>query len=188
MHVVKLGYPPRALTLIPELPLSSLGLQRGDQLVVTDTGLGGHRVSGSSSSGVGPTLGGLPVSPTRTVASKPAATAAKPQPGAIPSVNKPVTRTSSAPAQPQPAARPAAPRASTPPPSRTQPSSSSGPETVRTDAGILVHRVVPDDNSCLFASIGIIFEQSQSAAPKLRQLVADAITKDELVYDEAFLG
>lgn len=32
---VKSGYPPKALTLIPELPLSSLGLQRGDQITVT---------------------------------------------------------------------------------------------------------------------------------------------------------
>lgn len=32
---MKSGYPPKALTLIPELPLSSLGLQRGEQLIVT---------------------------------------------------------------------------------------------------------------------------------------------------------
>jgi ubiquitin thioesterase OTU1 len=34
-HKVKSGYPPRSLTLIPQLPLSSLGLQKGDQLIVT---------------------------------------------------------------------------------------------------------------------------------------------------------
>lgn len=35
MYVVKAGYPPRALTaVIPELPLSSLGLAPGDQLIV----------------------------------------------------------------------------------------------------------------------------------------------------------
>lgn len=32
---VKSGYPPRALTLIPELPVSSLGLKAGDQIIVT---------------------------------------------------------------------------------------------------------------------------------------------------------
>ncbi|EJU05170.1 hypothetical protein DACRYDRAFT_46498 [Dacryopinax primogenitus] len=31
---LKVGYPPRTLTLIPDLPISSLGLQRGDQLIV----------------------------------------------------------------------------------------------------------------------------------------------------------
>ena len=36
--VVKTGYPPRPLTLIPELPLSSLGLERGDQIIVNDNG------------------------------------------------------------------------------------------------------------------------------------------------------
>lgn len=33
---MKSGYPPRALTLIPELPLSSLGLKSGDQLIVNE--------------------------------------------------------------------------------------------------------------------------------------------------------
>jgi ubiquitin thioesterase OTU1 len=32
---VKSGYPPKALTLVPELPLSSLGLQPGDQIIVS---------------------------------------------------------------------------------------------------------------------------------------------------------
>ena len=34
-HAVKSGYPPRPLTLIPELPLASLGLKGGDQLTLT---------------------------------------------------------------------------------------------------------------------------------------------------------
>lgn len=33
--VVKTGYPPRTLTLISELPVSSLGLKKGDQLIVS---------------------------------------------------------------------------------------------------------------------------------------------------------
>ena len=32
---MKAGYPPYQLTLIPELPLSSLGLANGDQIIVT---------------------------------------------------------------------------------------------------------------------------------------------------------
>lgn len=34
--LVKSGYPPRALTIIPELPFDSLGLQRGDQIFVSE--------------------------------------------------------------------------------------------------------------------------------------------------------
>lgn len=32
--LVKAGYPPKSLTLVPELPVSSLGLSKGEQLVV----------------------------------------------------------------------------------------------------------------------------------------------------------
>ena len=35
MTIVKSGYPPRQLTLIPELPVSSLGLRAGDQIILT---------------------------------------------------------------------------------------------------------------------------------------------------------
>ena len=34
-RAVKAGYPPHSLTLIPELPLESLGLKQGEQLIVT---------------------------------------------------------------------------------------------------------------------------------------------------------
>jgi ubiquitin thioesterase OTU1 len=33
---VKCGYPPRTLVSIPELPISSLGIEKGDQLMVTE--------------------------------------------------------------------------------------------------------------------------------------------------------
>jgi ubiquitin thioesterase OTU1 len=66
---------------------------------------------------------------------------------------------------------------------------SSGPDFVRTEGGYLVHRVgamvtttsredvlralllqiVPDDNSCMFASIALIFEQNMQKAPVIRQ-------------------
>jgi ubiquitin thioesterase OTU1 len=32
---VKSGYPPQSLTIVPELPLSSLGLKQGDQIIVS---------------------------------------------------------------------------------------------------------------------------------------------------------
>jgi len=35
---VKAGYPPKSLTLIPELPISSLGLSKGEQLIVNQNG------------------------------------------------------------------------------------------------------------------------------------------------------
>lgn len=34
--LVKSGYPPRALTIVPELPFDSLGLQRSDQIIVSE--------------------------------------------------------------------------------------------------------------------------------------------------------
>jgi len=37
---VKAGYPPKSLTLIPELPISSLGLSKGEQLIVNQNGGG----------------------------------------------------------------------------------------------------------------------------------------------------
>lgn len=33
---VKTGYPPRSLTLVPELPFSSLGIKSGDQVIVSE--------------------------------------------------------------------------------------------------------------------------------------------------------
>ncbi|KAF8609936.1 OTU-domain-containing protein [Ceratobasidium sp. AG-I] len=130
---LKSGYPPKALTLIPELPLSSLGLQRGEQLIVT---------------------------------SKPGAS----QP----------TPTASAPAARR------QPKASAPAPA---PGASTGADGyVDTEAGTLIHRVVPDDNSCLFSSVAIVFEQDMAAANKMRSLVIDVIRKDEETYTDAILG
>lgn len=72
------------------------------------------------------------------------------------------------------------------------------------------HRIVPDDNSCLFSSIGIVFKggYSDSVTNQLRQsesrevelerggfgayelvtVVADEIRKDEIEYPEVVLG
>jgi ubiquitin thioesterase OTU1 len=35
LALVKLGYPPRSLTIVPELPLASLGLSKGEQIIVS---------------------------------------------------------------------------------------------------------------------------------------------------------
>lgn len=134
---LKSGYPPKALTLIPELPLSSLGLQRGDQITVTQHA----NVTASTS------------------------------------VTKPIVPTSASRAQPVSSA------------ANSISKSNSGQDGyVETVAGTLIHRVVPDDNSCLFSSIAIIFNQDMTAARKMRALIVDEIQKDPETYSDAILG
>ncbi|KAG8702634.1 ubiquitin-specific protease otu1 [Ceratobasidium sp. 394] len=111
---LKSGYPPKALALVPELPLSSLGLQRGDQITVT-------------------------LNPNSATPTKPPAPAPAPKAQAAPPPLVPGSKASS---------------------------KSDG--FVETRAGTLVHRVVPDDNSCLFSSIAIVFQQNMAAASKMR--------------------
>ncbi|KAF9475865.1 OTU-domain-containing protein [Pholiota conissans] len=150
-QTLKAGYPPRALVLVPELPVSSLDLQRGDQLIVSE-------------------------SATPSGSSAPAASA-----------------TSAAPAQ-SPSTQRAGPAVSTLPPLElarrpaAQPNPTSGPDHVELDGSFLIHRVVPDDNSCLFSSAALVFEQSISKAPQLRKIVADGIRNNPEKYNEAILG
>ncbi|KAG9318851.1 hypothetical protein JVU11DRAFT_956, partial [Chiua virens] len=132
---VRSGYPPRALTLVPELPLASLGLKAGDQIIVT------------SKTTRAPTMVNPPGLPS--LGSQPPALARADQ---------------------------------------TAPPQSSGPVSVPTSTGVLVHRVVPDDNSCLFSTIALIFEQDMTKAQKMRQIVADGIRGDLETYNEAILG
>ncbi|KZT26512.1 OTU-domain-containing protein [Neolentinus lepideus HHB14362 ss-1] len=67
-------------------------------------------------------------------------------------------------------------------------SCSSGPDYVETDNGTLMHRIVPDDNSCLFSSVALVFHQNISKAQEMRKVVADAIRADIITYSEAILG
>ncbi|KAH9027593.1 OTU-domain-containing protein [Lactarius pseudohatsudake] len=152
---LKAGYPPRALTgVIPELPISSLGLASGDQLIVNY-----NQKSGSAAPpGATPTASSaLPANPHATV----------------------VNRRASLP-----------PSASNPRPAATAPPAvqSSGPDFVKTDGGYLVHRIVPDDNSCMFASVALLFEQNMQKAPVIRQVVAEAIRRDPETWSDAILG
>ncbi|KAJ7940435.1 hypothetical protein B0H13DRAFT_1849691 [Mycena leptocephala] len=128
---LKSGYPPRALTIVPELPVSSLGLSAGEQIIVSEI------VEASAPSSRAPAV--------------------------------------------SPASRPT-------PVSAAPPASASGPDAVETDGSFLVHRVVPDDNSCLFSSVALIFEQDMKKAQKMREIVADGIRKDGETYNEAILG
>ncbi|PPQ64685.1 hypothetical protein CVT26_002775 [Gymnopilus dilepis] len=136
-QILKSGYPPRPLTLVPELPIESLGLQRGDQLIVTED------------------------------TSKPVVSPSRVQPQASPVHTQPRTATS-LPKPPQAAA--------------------SGPDSVEVDGSFLIHRIVPDDNSCLFSSAALVFEQSISKASQMRKIVVEGIKNNPDTYNEAILG
>lgn len=56
------------------------------------------------------------------------------------------------------------------------------------DAGYLELRKVPDDNSCLFASVAVVFEGGIEGAGGLRKVVVDAIRRDPETYSEVMLG
>ncbi|KAF8587425.1 OTU-domain-containing protein [Ramaria rubella] len=137
---LKSGYPPKPLTLIPLLPVSSLGLKKGEQLIVT-------QASGT----------GIIHAPATVHATSSLPATGVPKPAVGPPVFMPGKQ-------------------------------AMGDEYVQIDGAALIHRVVPDDNSCLFASIGVVFEQDMGAAPRLRQLAANAIRNDPETYTEAMLG
>ncbi|KAI0819116.1 OTU-domain-containing protein [Irpex lacteus] len=64
----------------------------------------------------------------------------------------------------------------------------SGPDYVPTEGGYLVHRIVPDDNSCLFSSVAVVFEQNISKASEVRKIVAEEIRKDPETWSDVILG
>ncbi|KAI9634711.1 uncharacterized protein MKK02DRAFT_16490 [Dioszegia hungarica] len=96
-----------------------------------------------------------------------------PTPGpSIKHLNETISAPSPHPAQPRPA---------------SQPSAESIPLPGR-DAGYLQLRVVPDDNSCMFSALGVVFEGGMEAAGKLRQVAADEIRRDAETWSEVVLG
>ncbi|KAM0997504.1 hypothetical protein ACFX2I_007363 [Malus domestica] len=54
--------------------------------------------------------------------------------------------------------------------------------------GIVVRRVIPSDNSCLFNAVGYVMDHDQKKAPELRQVIAATVASDPTKYSEAFLG
>ena len=149
--LVKAGYPPHGLTLVPELSIESLGLNRGEQLIVTQK--------------AEPTHAHRPV--------------AVPQAGVGDSPAGPMTGLTASQVRDSVSPSPAP----------------SGPDYVLAEGGYLVHRVrtlrssnvswskfsvliqiVPDDNSCLFSSIALIFEQGISRASEVRKSASDNST------------
>lgn len=56
------------------------------------------------------------------------------------------------------------------------------------DAGHLTLRVVPDDNSCLFSALGVVFEGGIESAQKLRKVAVEEIKNDPDSWSEVILG
>lgn len=56
------------------------------------------------------------------------------------------------------------------------------------DEGVVVRRVIPADNSCLFNAVGYVMENDKNKSSELRQVIATAVRSDTAHYNEAFLG
>ncbi|KAI9126277.1 hypothetical protein K1719_002698 [Acacia pycnantha] len=54
--------------------------------------------------------------------------------------------------------------------------------------GIIVRRVIPLDNSCLFNAIGYVMDHDKTKASELRQVIAATVASDPQKYSVAFLG
>lgn len=54
--------------------------------------------------------------------------------------------------------------------------------------GVVVRRVIPSDNSCLFNAVGYVMEHNKHKAQELRQVIAATVISDPVTYSEAFLG
>ncbi|KAH9331590.1 hypothetical protein KI387_003698, partial [Taxus chinensis] len=56
------------------------------------------------------------------------------------------------------------------------------------DEGVVVRRVIPADNSCLFNAVGYVMERDKNKSTELRQVIAATVASDREHYNEAFLG
>ncbi|GAB2230551.1 hypothetical protein Droror1_Dr00014823 [Drosera rotundifolia] len=54
--------------------------------------------------------------------------------------------------------------------------------------GIVVRRVIPSDNSCLFNAVGFVMDHDKHKASELRQVIAATVSSDPVKYSDAFLG
>ncbi|XP_059664789.1 OVARIAN TUMOR DOMAIN-containing deubiquitinating enzyme 2 [Cornus florida] len=54
--------------------------------------------------------------------------------------------------------------------------------------GIVIRRVIPSDNSCLFNAVGYVMDHDKHKASELRQVIAATVASDPTKYSEAFLG
>lgn len=154
---VKLGYPPRPLTLVPELPVSSLNLKSGDQLTVIESKGSNATLGGNSGGGISHSSKPMNTSASSTTQRGPSNLV-----GAAPGANRKV------PASAPPIRAPA----SVPTP---KPSSSGGPEKVSIRIGTLVHRV------CWSGSLGrkCLIAELHNELPfhRLRQMTTRAFSR-----------
>ncbi|EIM90363.1 OTU-domain-containing protein [Stereum hirsutum FP-91666 SS1] len=158
---LRAGYPPKQLTgIVPELPLSSLAISPGEQLIVTEkpSSRSAAPVSTGGASSARPSGPSLPVDPGARIVNPPAS---------IP---------------------PFASSAGTSSRSAAGGGGDGGPDYVEVGGQYLVHQIVPDDNSCLFSSVALVFEQDMKKSKTIRQIVADAIRDDSETWTEAILG
>eukprot|EP00252_Welwitschia_mirabilis_P022697 TRINITY_DN6223_c0_g1_i1.p1 TRINITY_DN6223_c0_g1~~TRINITY_DN6223_c0_g1_i1.p1 ORF type:complete len:211 (-),score=32.68 TRINITY_DN6223_c0_g1_i1:42-674(-) len=56
------------------------------------------------------------------------------------------------------------------------------------DGGVVVRRVIPSDNSCLFNAVGYVMEHDKDKSSELRQVIAATVASYPEHYNEAFLG
>ena len=61
-------------------------------------------------------------------------------------------------------------------------------ELLASSSKAVARRIVADDNSCLFSSIGYCVRQGRMAAADMRSLVAQAVVSDPVQWNEAILG
>ncbi|XP_068489205.1 OVARIAN TUMOR DOMAIN-containing deubiquitinating enzyme 2 isoform X1 [Phaseolus vulgaris] len=60
--------------------------------------------------------------------------------------------------------------------------------TIFSMEGVVVRRVIPSDNSCLFNAVGYVMDHDKKKAADLRQVIAATVASDPQKYCEAFLG
>ncbi|KAK6946905.1 OTU domain [Dillenia turbinata] len=56
------------------------------------------------------------------------------------------------------------------------------------EGGVLIRRVIPSDNSCLFNAVGYVMERDKHKASELREVIAATVASDPTKYSKAFLG
>ncbi|WVW84901.1 hypothetical protein I302_106937 [Kwoniella bestiolae CBS 10118] len=162
---LKYSYPPKPLPDTDQ-KLSSIPITRGEQIIVTSA----PSSSSTSTSASVPT----PATGSSSSASK--------TPTPAPSI-KAVNESISAPSPVHPK------RAESPLGQNDIPLETNDSVALPgRDAGYLQLRVVPDDNSCLFSAVGVVFEGGIEAAQNLRKVVADAIRDDPFTYSDVMLG
>ncbi|KAL7415955.1 hypothetical protein BDY24DRAFT_380620 [Mrakia frigida] len=171
---LKSGYPPKPLVYsTPAQLISSLSLSRNEQIVVSAS------TSSSSSS-----TSALKEPPVRSGSGRVEGLFGSSTAGAAGGPGVVVSSSTSS--------STSTPSAASAPPSRPSSAAASGSKNaegdwVQIEAGYLVLKVVPDDNSCLFSAIGAVFAGGIEQAQEMRKIVARAIERDPETYSEMFL-